>query len=559
MHRRTLLAAALALPSLPSLPALPGQHLTFAEGTPAALQIVAVPEANPAAPGTVVLSGVELQPIEITGRTLAQPNDATRSRRIVRHGSERVELPGGGRLFRYRRLGGQFWGYLHVNAGGAPLVALELPGTGSSGIEDPFADRIAVGADGQYALAVLRSGGLHVLRLDGGTFASTGRTDRFVATAPIEPQSPMVGDTHAFFQTMNARLFRLALADGGLPTDETPPPQTGAILKDQMALSGDGRMLVFLYGPRDQQRFYRLGTGGPATVLPPPPSKYEEPGYLPEGPGEPALLLNHDGSRLFYIDSIVRDELHLLDLHGVLPDLQITADPIFQPYIGVHILPSFAAGALTVAIGDQGRMDWFRAELTPLGGVVTNLTATGSAQQPFPAGQLDPVQAAPAGSALFVTERTQQALLLRRLDPASGAQAVLHQDLASPPEPGSSLRGTADLVARGAGGDRLYRGSTGTLLAATPPGLLLEPPSHAPGFAVTWLHLANQWGMVVFYLRDGTALAGPLEHGVTQLAATANDGVVVVGTPLRYLAPGVFVVLPRPSVAHRVCLSGAGG
>jgi hypothetical protein len=43
-----------------------------------------------------------------------------------------------------------------------------------------------------------------------------------------------------------------------------------------------------------------------------------------------------------------------------------------------------------------------------------------------------------------------------------------------------------------------------------------------------------------------------------QLVLTPNNGVVVVGSTVRYLAPGVFVVLNRPAAAMRVCLSGAG-
>lgn len=538
---------------------LPAQTITLAEGTATSLQIVTLPETNPNAPDTVVLQVVELLPIEIAGRTLAMGNDVTSSRRVVRHGIARVELPQGGRLFRYRRAGGQFWGFLHIAADGGARAVLELPGTGVSAVADPFADRIAVAADGLHAAIALAGGGLRVVRLDGGTFASTGRPDRVVAgaSASVLETSVMVGPTCVFYQTQGDQLWRCDLADFAVPANVSPPPVPLGEFKDQMVLSRDGSVLVFLYGPDPQQRLWRLGTTGPATVLPPPPSKYEEPGYLPEDPGEPAMLLADDGSRLFFIDADVRDELYLLDMSGTLPTLQITSDPIFQPYIGVHILPKFVAHSLVVAIGDPAQMDWFRAELLPQGGAVVNLTATGSATQPFPSGTLNPVQAAPVAGSLLVADQQVGNLALRRLDVITGGLTTLQQGLLSPPELGSATAGVADVLVRTANGDSLFTGATGALLAKAPTGILLTPPAHGPSFAATWVHLANDWGAAFFYF-NGTLVSGPLEYDIKQLAPTPIGGLVVIGSPVRYLAPGVFVVMNRPAAAVRRCLSGAG-
>lgn len=539
---------------------LPAQVVTLAEGPANDLQIVMLAESNMPGPGTVVLQNVEVLPVEVTGRTLAHESDATRSRRVVRDGRARVELPGGGRLFRYQRLGGQFWGFLHVAADGAARVVLEQPGVGAV-FADPFLDRIGVADDGLHAAIGLLGGGLHVVKLDGSLFASTGRPDRLAVPVSTEtlPASVMVGATHVFYQSSLDEVFRCALADGAIPVDVTPAPVPNGIFKDEMCLSRDGQHLVFLYGPQQQQRLWHVDTAGVATVLPPPPSKYEEPGYLPDGPGEPAMLLDDAGTRLFYIDAALRDELHLLDLAGVLPDLQITESAIFQPYIGSHILPKFHGPLLAVAIGDPGQMDWFRATLASGGGTVSNLTGTGSMVQPFPSGQLDPVQAAEAGGRLLITEQGQGTMTLRRLDPASGANTIVQQDLLAPPVAGSATAGVADLLVRGSGGDRIYRGLTANLFAQTPTGVLLTPPVHGPLLSATWVHLSIGWGIVAFYLPDGTILSGPIEYGVEQLAMTAAGGVVVVGNPLRYLAPGVTTLLNRPAVPVRFCMSGAGG
>lgn len=544
-----------------SLP-LAAQSITLAEGNPSSLQIVTVAEAAPNGGDTVVAQDVELLPLEISGRTLAQELDPTASRRTVHNGIARVELGGGARLFRYRRNGGASWGFLHVRGDGGAAIVLELPGIGATAAGDPFADRIGIAPDGLHAAVPLATGGMYVLRLDGGTFASSGTAHRLAVpvTALVIETSVLVGSGHAFYQTANPdRVWRCALADGAVPADLTPPAAPGAILKDQMAMARDGSRVVFLYGPQQQQRLWTATTLGGSSVLPPPPSKYEEPGYLPEDPGEPAMLLSDDGSRLFFVDSDVRDELYLLDTNGVLPTLAITPDTVFQPYIGAHILPKFAGQALAVAIGDPGQMDWFRATLAAGGGSVTNLTNTGSATPPFPSGTIDAVQAATAGSTLLVAEQTASGLSLRSLDPTTGAHAVVQQGLSGPPAIGSSTTSVADVVTTSPSGYGLYRGIDGSLLGILPPEVRATPPAHGPGFAATWLHLAIGIGAVGWYLPDGTLVLGPLDLGLQQLVLTANGGTLTISSIVRYIAPGAFVVLNRPAAAVRLCLSGAGG
>jgi hypothetical protein len=555
MLTRSLLVFALAATLLPA------QTLTLAEGSPTALQIVSLAENNPNGGDTVVLQNVELLPIEITGRTLARELDASRSRRTVENGIERVELPGGGRLFRYKRNGGQFWGFLHIAADGSARVVLERAGVGAA-LDDPYFDSLAVAEDGLHAAVALQGGGVYVMKLDGTLYASTNSPNRRAIPTGTEaiPGSLMVGTSHLFLQSEDDEVWRCSLADGAVPDDVSPPLVANGLFKDEMVLSRNGQQLVFLYGPRDLQRLWRVDTvmTSPA-VLPPPPSKYEEPGYLPFGAGEPAMLLSDDGARLFYVDADVRDELHLLDMTGVLPDLQITESQIFEPYIGSHILPKFAAHELVVAIGDVALMDWFKVSLSSQGGSVTNLTGTGSLAQPFPSGALAPVQAADTGGALLIFEQTATNQVLRRLDPVTGAQSIVQQDVVGAPMVGSSLTGSADTLVRSSSGDFLYRGGTANPFASTPAGLELTPPVHGPLLAGTWLHLASNWGVVVLYLPDGTLLAGPVEFGVRQIAMTAAGGVVLVGSGIRYVNFGVNETLNRPNAVVRVVLSGAGG
>lgn len=534
------------------------QTITLAEGTPSSLTIVTLPESNPNAPGSVVVQDIELLPIEITGRYVGQESDASRSRRVTRNSMVRVALPNGGRLFRYRRAGGAHWGFLHVAGDGAARVVLEQPGIANT---DPFEDRIGVARNGSHFAIPLLAGGLFVVRLDGLQYASTGTAHRLVAPfSIIEPTSVMVGGQTVWFQDELLHVFRCGLGDGTTPVDVSPPAQANAILKDQMTMAGDGSRVVFLYGPQLQQRLWTADLTNSATVLPPAPSKYEDPGYLPEESGSPALLLNEDGTRLFYIDSDVRDELYLLDVTATLPTLHITDDPIFQPYIGVHILPGFLANDITVAIGDPNLMDWFRASLSANGGTVTNLTSTGSATQPFPEGNIDPQTVVRDQGVAYAVEQGANNLAVRRIDLATGAQTLLHGNATQAPILGSSTNGSADLLIRTSFGDRLYSSSTLTPLFALPNSLTMAPSSRGPNFSAVRVELqGSSWGIPAYYLPSGFFVTGGIEFGIEQLCATNMDGIVMlVGSAARYLAPGVNVALNRPTVAWRRCLSGAG-
>ncbi|MBK8097472.1 MAG: hypothetical protein IPK26_10210 [Planctomycetes bacterium] len=546
----------LALSSL--LASLPGQGLTLLEGAaPTALDVRVLDENNPTGTGTLLLTGVQILDIERAGRTADEELRADIARRTVRNGFIRIELPGGGRLFRYQRSAGQMFGFLLVPADGLASVLFETAAL--PGFLDPFLDRIGIAPDGRHAVLPLTNGGFRVAKLDGSTFASTGTATRFVALAnTIDPASVMVGRSQVFLATEDDRVFRCAIADGGLPVDCTPPLGPNDRLKPELALSGDGSTVAFLAGPQNLYRIWLLRETGTAAMLPPPASKYEEPNYLPENAGHPHLLLNHDASRLFYVDAAVRDELHLLDTSGVLPDLQITESAIFQPYIGIHILPSFRGTRLVAAIGDLNRMDWFSAELNGNGGQVVNLTGTGSLAQPFPAGTIDPLLAGSLGNgAILATEVTAGGLQLRQIDPTTATSTVLGS-VSESPVAGSAFTGAPDLLVRSAQ-HRLFVGNTGALLATTPVGIMLTPPARGPVLSATWVHIVGDFGIPTFYLPDGTIFTSNIEQGIRQLVMTQAGGCFVNGNALLYVAPGVFAPLPRPAAAVRWCISGAGG
>ncbi len=158
---------------LASAPLAAQDRIALLEGSsPSSLSLRVLDEANPLAPGQVLLQQMEFLPLEMTNRTEQQALQHDRSRLVFRQGLWRVELPDGGRLFHYRRQGGAIYGYLLIHPHGDAEVLGELPGIGVGSNTTPFGDRIAVASDGKHAAMTLLDGSLFLVRLDGGTYPS---------------------------------------------------------------------------------------------------------------------------------------------------------------------------------------------------------------------------------------------------------------------------------------------------------------------------------------------------------------------------------------------------
>lgn len=536
--------------------------ITLVEGaSPTARVVREIDERSPGGPGRVVLRDVEVLPLEITLRTKQQELRFDRPRRVLRHGLWRVELPGGGRLLHYRLRGGVRYGFLWVTAAGRAVVLLELPGGGLGGKDDPFADRFGVAYDGRHAAFSMRAGGLWVARLDGKNYASTGKPARPLrVVGSVDPVSVCVGRDHAFFQTQDAKLWRCALADGATPQDVTPPAPLGYRLKEEMAMSGDGTTVAFLIGPKRAFRIYLLKGAGPARALTLPAAKYEEPGYLPETPGGPRMMLDETASRLLYTDATSRDEIFLMDLTGRSATVHITSDANFVPYIGVGIFPVFAAGGvLHLGVGDPDAHDWYEARTGRA--LVRNLTGTAGTRPPFGRGKLAPQTSGVLASGhVVVAEKpspTAKATRLRVVDPRTGTSTILAGSLRALPELGSSLAGAPDLRVPDAAGDLLMSGARGRVLVGAPAGLVLSHSVVGPARAFRAMLVSTPQGLgaVVFRLPDGSLVALPAERGIRQIVLTRNYGFLLNGASLRYWSLGASATI-RTS-GSPIVLSGA--
>ena len=538
----------LSLLPLVFAPALLGQtKLTFLEGpTPIDLRLQVIDEADPSATPHALLGGLALLDSEITNRTAQQGLRADRPRRIVQLGVSRIELPDNGRLLRYRRAASTRFGVLWIDDSGAPTILLELAGTGASRTNDPFADRFGVANDGLHAVFVTTAGALHVARLDGQDFASTGTPSRPLAVpGTVVPVSVCVGPTHVFFQTDDDRLWRSPLADAGVPENVTPNLPVGSRLTEAMAPSGDGSAIAFLAGPQDLDTVWLLGTTGPAVALPPPPAKYEEPRYLPETNGGPLLLLDDDATRLMYADATSEDEFYLLDTTGITPTTHVTGDENTEPYIGIGIFPAFASDVLTIALGDPGKFEWFQA--TTASPLITNLTLTGPfLVPPFHAGTLLPQNAGVTTSGRVLAEEiTTTGIALREIDMQTGATMVIRSSLRASAALGRAAGSTPNVLLPGTNGDSLVTPTLATFVAG-PAGVLLSPDAQegTGAFSVFTASLPSGVGAAILRLPSGVLYALPADGKLMEATVTPGGGVVVSGAILLYARPGLPVAFP---------------
>lgn len=534
---RPLVIAALVL----TAPLAAQSTISLLEGpTPTALSLRAVPEATPAAAGRTVLGGIEILDVEITNRTQQQQLRTDRPRRQTDGGLPRIELPGNGRLLRYRDGAKNRYGLVWVDATGDAHVVLEIAGLGGGG--DPFLPRFGVANDGQHAAIATTGGALWVVRLDGGTYASTGSTSRMVTTGVLDPRSICVGTTHLWAVTAAGALLRCPLSDGGVPSDVTPSFTLGSQMKETMAPAGDGMSVCFLYGPKHSESLWQIGTQGAAVKLPPPPAHYEEPAYLPDVVGGPLLALNDDGTRLLYTDATSRDEIYVLDTTGATPTTQLTSDANFEPYIGTGVWPSFVADVVTLAIGDVNAFDWIDGgTASPL---VSNITLTApQTSPPFSPGVLVPTAGYRlSGGTVLTAELVGGSQRLRAVDPLGNSTGIVANALRDEPALGRGPSGTTVLVPS-FGGDLLVDPALQVEVQG-PAGVELSPESAPPGggWSVLVARVPAGPAAAVLRLAGGALLAIP-DPALSQALATPGGNLVLDGVKLVHLAPGATTTL----------------
>ena len=118
------MSSRLSLASILLCAPLLAQGITFVEGSSLqSLDVHILSQGGVATDTTLLMQGVEFLSIEMSGRVASQDLQTDATRREERNGMTRLELPGGRRIFAYRRHGGQTWGFLLVDATGSARIA----------------------------------------------------------------------------------------------------------------------------------------------------------------------------------------------------------------------------------------------------------------------------------------------------------------------------------------------------------------------------------------------------------------------------------------------------
>lgn len=379
----TLAGVILAAPATFAL-----QSVAVATGASAQSLNITIQDANGAS--QVVLSDVEFQDFDLAGRVVLDALDASRPQRIAVPGSPTfIQLPGGARIFSYKRQGGTTFGYLLINAAGAASVLLEA--AAGAGGASPYAPVVACSPDGAWLAAPGGAGlsDLHLVNVATAQVTELGLNNNIDITS-------LTFANGALFLTLNKEFVRRISLPGGIITNIALPLSAGAVpgfVAPELAVSRDGSTVAALAGDSNKKTdLYIIKSDGTVWNRTKNPAKHEFPGYEPlkeaavgepDVPG-PVLSLNEDGSQVAYLRKLDGRELFIADTASTATGLgvQQTGDANFVNTIGTGVTIGFRNGKLVFAMGGHGTFDTYTVQNTQAA-QVANVTLTGSAVTPF--------------------------------------------------------------------------------------------------------------------------------------------------------------------------------
>ncbi len=402
---------ALAALSIAAAPAALAQTLTVAAGdTPTDLSVRSYGPSGLVAQGP---SGIALLDVELAGRSARERFDAARAQRVALPGVPvHVVLPGGDRLFRFRRTALGIHGFLLVRGTGAIDTLLEM--AEAAGLS-PFLPAVAVSPDGSViAVATTLAAGGDVFHLA----ATTGTSTLLTPGSPVSIDDGSLAFAQgALFATAGeVQLLRASLPAGILAPVALPASGgvTPPFVHPEIAVSRDGSTIAFLAGAEPKVTDLYVGRAdGTVWNRTKSPGRHEQPGYGADEPLGPMLALSDDGALVAYLRRVDEKELFvaLSGPSAVGLGSQLTGNAVFQESIGTGITIGFWIGRLTFGFGGTvDTFDLFGADATagpPTPGALTNLTLTGSVAAPFQdVATIVPADVArlPGSGALFVVD-----------------------------------------------------------------------------------------------------------------------------------------------------------
>lgn len=370
------------------------QSLTIAAGPDA--QHLTVSTASPAGHAAVVaaagLSGIELQPLELAGRT----NFDRWNWRRPQLSAERlapafITLPNGAKIFAFRRTATNEFGFFALSSSGKATTLLTQPAAGGG---SPFLPTVGVSSDGatMAVATTIAAGGDLIL-------VSTSGAGSVVATAALAPipwqETSFAFADGALFATAEPnQLWRVPLAAPtaapvALPLSGGAAP---AWIDAEIVVSGDGSTIAFFAGLEKKINDLYVGKAdGTVWNRTKAPARHELPGFGPLEPLGPNVALSNDGGLVAYMRKMDEKELFVAPTGQAQTGFgnQLTQNSVFQESIGTGITVGFTGALLTFGFGGvHDTFDMFHAATPASGGpppstAVANTTLTGSAGAPF--------------------------------------------------------------------------------------------------------------------------------------------------------------------------------
>lgn len=383
---------------------------TYFCGAPGALgDLWQADEAGLVAKPVAGLGGLQWLPIDAHGRSALESlrTDRPQWRGDVAGGG-RVVLPNAqGSLYRFRQGqldGSVHFGWLWVDALGAPHALAVQSGSGPAADQDPFLPTVGVANDGQrflFATTLAAGGDLYEVALASGALE--------LRTAALAPQSWSAG--LALLPGFGAAaasdgIWRFA-AQSGAQASQLVLPGAPTWFGAEFVASEDGQRLATVAGSAPlSAHVFVFGASGSAAQVTQTPAALSPAGFLPSYNDGPYFALSNDGQLCAWrtVGLGVPREAWVARVPLIAPEpvVQVTQDANYTDTLDQVGLFAFdPAGNLVLAVGEIAdpvlggieSIDMFRVTPPAQGAVsISNLSlSSGVAQPPFLLkGQLNP-------------------------------------------------------------------------------------------------------------------------------------------------------------------------
>lgn len=441
---RALICTA-GLLALGTEPLCAGQVVFLDQTSPAAATVRVFDElTGQELPAPAALQGIQLLPLDFTGRTQLEEFLPQRPRLRLDTPASRLALPAQkGSLYKYTRAaanGSAGYGYFRISSQGQVIPLLEL----FSSTGDPFVERIAVSPSGSHALVATRTthdGDLYELDLlQGQSFLRSGNTPpQDFGSAGLS-----VG-AQALFAVSTSAIWRAPLGGVGEVSSVTLPLSNVSYYSRQLVRSRNG--LYFLTSAGEsltQQHVFALGSSGAPIQVSTQAAQVSLAGFAPEIVNGPYLAISEEGTQAAWrIETATGSEMVLANIEqpgAPLTDV-ITSNANFIDTLDEIGLAIFRiGGAFHVAVGDAqagpnpaptlDALDLFQVSLQPgAGPSFINLSMfSGDAQAPFTAvPQVKPevVHLLPDGVSMLLHDSSPAEGVVYLVRPGQAPQVVL--------------------------------------------------------------------------------------------------------------------------------------